>query len=68
MGDVMYKLNDEKITEKEVNEFIDDLAMFPMNSEDVSLDMDERKRKYKDELSTNGTLKISETLVIEKVR
>lgn len=60
----MYVLNNERITKARAEELIYDLAMFPINEEDLTLSIEEREQKYADELKANGKLKLAETLLL----
>ena len=60
----MYKLNDKEITKKEVDELIDDLAMFPHDADDYNIDISERKNKYSEELKKKKALIIADNLTI----
>lgn len=60
----MYKLNDTEISESRMLELVDDLAMFPINDADISLSIEDRKKKYLAELNENNELKLSNTLKI----
>lgn len=60
----MYELNNEKITKARAEELIHDLAMFPINDEDLTLSIEEREQKYTNELKAKGELKLSDTLLL----
>lgn len=60
----MYKLNDAEISESKMLELIDDLAMFPFNDADISLSIEDRKKKYFAKLNENKELELSDMLKI----
>lgn len=63
----MYKLNEKEITKKEVDALIKDLAEFPFDAEDYSLEIKERIKKYNSVLEEKRKLKIAENLTIFKI-
>ena len=63
----MYKLNNKEISKKEVDDLIKDLAEFPFDAEDYSLEIKERIKKYNSILEEKKELKIAESLTIFKI-
>lgn len=62
----MFKLNNTEITKDKAIEYIDDLAMFPQNEEDMHLNVANRKEKYLDMLEKRVPISITNTLILVK--
>ena len=61
---MVYKLNDKKITKKEVETLLEDLAMFPYIKDDYAITIEKRKEKYIEILKKDKALKIADNLII----